>query len=286
MKREEINIRDPFVLVDEGKYYLYGTRSETAWTDAEGFDVYVSEDLENWTPAKEIFRRTPDFWATSNFWAPECIRIDESYYMAATFGGSTRKKGIQILKAASAEGPFVPLTKYPVTPAEWNCLDGTFYHEKNGAVWLVFSHSVPEEPRGAICAAPLNTSMTKFTSKPKILFYMATVSWAKPIPFAKAEFGVDGDAFFSDGPYLFTAGDGKLCMLFSSWSHHGYAMGIATSSDGTLTGQWLFSEVPILDGGGHGMIFSDKNGELLLTYHHPNEPKTEHPVFEPLKKYL
>ena len=35
MKREEINIRDPFVLVDEGKYYLYGTRSETAWTDAE-----------------------------------------------------------------------------------------------------------------------------------------------------------------------------------------------------------------------------------------------------------
>ncbi|MBD5492788.1 MAG: family 43 glycosylhydrolase [Lachnospiraceae bacterium] len=116
--------------------------------------------------------------------------------MAATFGGSTRKKGIQILKAASAEGPFVPLTKYPVTPAEWNCLDGTFYHEKNGAVWLVFSHSVPEEPRGAICAAPLNTSMTKFTSKPNILFYMDTVSWAKPIPFAKAEFGVDGDAFF------------------------------------------------------------------------------------------
>ena len=26
IKREEINIRDPFVLVHEGKYYMYGTR--------------------------------------------------------------------------------------------------------------------------------------------------------------------------------------------------------------------------------------------------------------------
>lgn len=29
MKRTEINIRDPFVLVHEGKYYLYGTRGAT-----------------------------------------------------------------------------------------------------------------------------------------------------------------------------------------------------------------------------------------------------------------
>ena len=29
MKTNEINIRDPFVLVHEGKYYLYGTRGET-----------------------------------------------------------------------------------------------------------------------------------------------------------------------------------------------------------------------------------------------------------------
>ncbi len=47
MKREDINIRDPYVLVDEGKYYLYGTRSETCWGEAFGFDCYVSDDLEN-----------------------------------------------------------------------------------------------------------------------------------------------------------------------------------------------------------------------------------------------
>lgn len=29
MHTSEINIRDPFVLLHEGVYYLYGTRSET-----------------------------------------------------------------------------------------------------------------------------------------------------------------------------------------------------------------------------------------------------------------
>ena len=31
MKFCDINIRDPFVLVENGRYYLYGTRGETAW---------------------------------------------------------------------------------------------------------------------------------------------------------------------------------------------------------------------------------------------------------------
>ncbi len=31
MKTTEINIRDPYILVHGGKYYLYGTRSATCW---------------------------------------------------------------------------------------------------------------------------------------------------------------------------------------------------------------------------------------------------------------
>ena len=29
MKTEEVNIRDPYILLHEGVYYLYGTRSAT-----------------------------------------------------------------------------------------------------------------------------------------------------------------------------------------------------------------------------------------------------------------
>ena len=40
MKVEEIKIRDPFVLLWQDTYYLYGTRSETAfYGQAYGFDV-------------------------------------------------------------------------------------------------------------------------------------------------------------------------------------------------------------------------------------------------------
>ena len=47
MKRTDINIRDPFVLVSGGTYYLYGTRSATCWGPADGFDCYVSGALGN-----------------------------------------------------------------------------------------------------------------------------------------------------------------------------------------------------------------------------------------------
>jgi len=48
MNLEKINIRDPFILINEGKYYMYGTRAETCWTSATGFDCYISENLESW----------------------------------------------------------------------------------------------------------------------------------------------------------------------------------------------------------------------------------------------
>ena len=45
MLLSEINLRDPYVLVHEGRYYLYGTRGATCWGPATGFDVYTGTDL-------------------------------------------------------------------------------------------------------------------------------------------------------------------------------------------------------------------------------------------------
>ena len=49
MKTDEINIRDPYILCDNGIYYLYGTRAETCWGKAEGFDCYKSKNLIDWS---------------------------------------------------------------------------------------------------------------------------------------------------------------------------------------------------------------------------------------------
>lgn len=68
MKNTEINIRDPFVLAENGTYYMYGTRAATCWMAATGFDCYVSEDMENWDGPYEVFRKPEDFWADMNCW--------------------------------------------------------------------------------------------------------------------------------------------------------------------------------------------------------------------------
>ena len=55
MKLCEINIRDPFILPYHEKYYLYGTRVTSPTQGLpEGFDVYVSDDLEEWSEPKCI----------------------------------------------------------------------------------------------------------------------------------------------------------------------------------------------------------------------------------------
>ena len=57
MKTEQINVRDPYVLLHGGTYYLYGTRSATCWGEADGFDCYTSSDLEHWEGPFEVFHR-------------------------------------------------------------------------------------------------------------------------------------------------------------------------------------------------------------------------------------
>lgn len=282
MKTQDILIRDPFVLTDEGRYYLYGTRSETAWTHGAGFDVYESEDLENWTGPVEIFHRPEGFWADKEFWAPECIRRDNRYYLIATFGTEGKPKGIQILESASPAGPFCLLTEEPVTPKEWNCLDGTVFTDHGGETWLIFSHGFPQEPEGAIAAAKLSSDMKKLVSEPATLFHAADAPWTRPIPFAKEEFGLDGDNYFSDGPYLFYNSTGRLCMLWSSWSERGYAMGISVSNTGMITGPWSHGEKAAFYDGGHGMVFTKPEGKSYVTWHAPNETLKEHPRFVPL----
>lgn len=124
MNLEKINIRDPFILIDEGKYYMYGTRALTCWTSATGFDCYISEDLENWNGPYEVFHKPEDFWADLNCWAPEVHKYNGSYYMFATFKDSQSHGGTAILKADHPLGPFIPHSEKQITPKDWECIDG------------------------------------------------------------------------------------------------------------------------------------------------------------------
>ena len=116
MKRTEINIRDPFVLAQDGRYYLYGTRGATCWGAADGFDVYVSRDLEEWEGPTVCFRNDGTFWADRNYWAPEVYARDGAYYMFASFKNEQRCRGTAVLRADSPLGPFRPHSDGCITP--------------------------------------------------------------------------------------------------------------------------------------------------------------------------
>ena len=126
MKRTDINIRDPYVLVEDGVFYLYGTRGKTCWGKADGFDVYTSRDLETWEGPFVCFHNDGSFWADRNYWAPEVHPWQGKYYMFASFKSEDRHRGTATLRADTPLGPVLPLSDGPVTPNDWECLDGTF----------------------------------------------------------------------------------------------------------------------------------------------------------------
>lgn len=275
-----MNIRDPFLLKHEGMYYLYGTRSATCWGNADGFDCYRSADLKNWEGPIEIFHRPEGFFADRSYWAPECVEKDGAFYLIATLGAAGIQKGIYILRSDSPAGPFTPYSRR-LTPESWACIDGTLYWEGE-TPWLVFSHSFEDSPDGDMCALALLPDLTGATGEPIKLFSAAEAPWAKPVPFAKAEFGMDGDVYFTDGPFLYKGKDGRLYMPWSSWAEGGYAVGVAISPSGKIAGPWQQEAQPLFPAnGGHGMLF-EENGSLMYVLHYPNTKYEEHPIFTPV----
>jgi len=280
MKTNEINIRDPYILYHQEKYYLYGTRSATTWGLADGFDCYVSKDMENWEGPIEIFHNNGDFWADRSYWAPECYYYQGAFYLVATFNSEDRNMGTQILIADSPIGPFKPHSDGPVTPKEWNCLDGTLYFSSNGTPYMIFGHSFEDNPNGEMCAIELSKDLRASVGEPKLLFEASKAPWSVPVPFAKQAFGIDGNVYFIDGPCLYRTESGKLLMLWSSWGAKGYAVGIACSDNEEIDGQWHHGETPFYgENGGHGMLFQDKGNNLIFALHYPNDLYKEKPQF-------
>lgn len=279
----EIRIRDPFVLADPDRacYFLYGTTGFGGAAAAWGFDVYRSVDLEHWEGPLPAFRPPPDFWATTQFWAPEVHRRRGRYYMFATFKAPGRYRGTQILAADRPEGPFLPLSSGPVTPPHWECLDGTFHLEEDGTPYLVFCHEWVQIANGAMCALPLLPDLTAAAGPPRLLFSAADAPWVRPCSGPAPGAGCPPfPNYITDGPWLHRGSTGRLFLLWSSTGPEGYAVGVAESSNGRLDGEWRHEPAPLFArDGGHAMIFRDLGGRLFLAMHAPNAAPDERARF-------
>lgn len=272
MKNNEINIRDPFVLCEDGKYYMYGTRAKNFGIKTSGFDVYISTDLENWSEPIECFNSEEHSMNLAVNWAPEVHKYKGAYYMFATFTReSNGLRGTFILKADSPLGPFTPHSKGVVTPVDWECLDGTLYLDKDGKPYVVFCHEHTQIIDGTICYAPLSDDLTQATGEAVTMFKASSPYWADKSKDEK-------EHRITDGPFMYRTKAGELLMLWSTFIKGQYAECLVRFTDGEL-GMSFEHLDPILDNdGGHGMIF--KGGDkLYLTFHSPNQTDYERPCF-------
>jgi beta-xylosidase len=269
----DLPIRDPFVVaVPEAKtYYMYGTRMRKA--DGPGFDAYVSADLKTWETVS-AFERPKDFWADRDFWAPEVHRHKGHWFLFASFKAPAVCRGTQILAADSPRGPFQPHSDGPVTPRDWECLDGTLFVDDAGAPWIVFCHEWLQVHDGEICATRLAPDLKAPADKPALLFKASDAPW----PAKKKD-------MVTDGPFLHRAKNGHLLMLWSSFGQGGYNLGVARSVSGKVTGPWTHDPEPLYRGdGGHGMLFTTFDGRLTLALHAPNGGGKERARFIPVRE--
>lgn len=277
LKREEIRIRDPFIYTDfENKcYYMYGTTNlvDSRIVARNTFSVYRTVDLENFEEPKVIFDGGKcGFWADQDFWAPELHKYNGKYYLFGSCKAENQHRATHIFVCDTPDGEFVPLTEKPITPSDWECLDGTFWVE-DGKPYIVFSHEWTQVGNGEICAMQLSEDLREAVGEPFLLFRASdnpNVSELKGYP----------DAYVTDGPFLYRE-DGKMKMLWSSFYQGRYLVLDAWSD--SLNGKWQHGGSRFDFDGGHAMLFEKLDGTKMISLHLPNKADMERAFFAVLE---
>jgi len=206
--------------------------------------------------------------------------FNDRYYMFASFKAPQRYRGTQILVSDHPSGPYEPLTDGPVTPDEWECLDGTLYIDDHGDPWIVFSHEWVQVMNGSIWAMRLSHDLKQAAGRPVFLFCASEAPWVYRPGWPETQGRHSFPTYVTDGPFLYRTTNGRLLMLWSSRGPSGYAMGIARSESGSITGPWTHEDTPLwAEDGGHGMVFRAFDGRLFVTFHRPNKTPHERPFF-------
>lgn len=251
-------LRDPFVLYENGIYYVYGT----------GWHCYKNSERTlsgHWERIEDFIVEEPSDYLDCP-WAPEVYKYNDSFYMFTTYrSDKTMRRGCAVFRSASPEGPFKLISDGHVTPEDWDAIDGSLYIDPQGQPWMVFSHewTSPDGLKGFFAAAKLSSDLTRFISEPVELFYPG---------------GIWSGADITDGCFMYTTRSGELLMLWSNFDiGGGYGVGVARSVSGGIEGPWIHDPLMLYSStfldrpdGGHGMIFTDTDGSMYMPVHTPN----------------
>lgn len=253
-----INLADPTIFLYQDTYYLYGTGNRN------GFKVYTSKDLRNWSIVENdnngYALHQDDSFGDRNFWAPQVFSFKDKFYMAYT-----ANEKIALAESSHPAGPFKQVNREPISSTQ-RMIDPYIYIDEDGKKYLY--HVRVANGGNRIFVGELKDDFSGLKEGTLRECIRGTDAWED----------IKNDEYdnwsVTEGPTVVKYND--LYYLIYSANHYRsphYAVGYATSS--SPLGPWKKAENnPVLsrdliqkNGTGHGDFFQSKEGEFYYIFH-------------------
>ena len=286
--RQDLRIRDPFILSHGGVYYLCGSGEE------KSLPLYRSTDLEEFEELPAIFTIEEDSWAEKDTWAAEIHAYMGKFYLFVSLLGKNGLRGTQVAVSDTPDGRYRPVKNAPITPESQSCIDATLFVDGD-TPYIAYSHDwpdnyLPEEGVhvGEIWAAEVTRDLSDIVGEPFLLFTSreAPLSAAAPNElFFEGEyariFGEHVIRFGSDAPFVQRLSSGALYLTWSPMLENNYVILSALSESGSIRGPWRHLDTPLYaENGGHAMFFTDLDGTRRACFHAPECAPHERATFK------
>lgn len=248
---------DPFILLDNGKYYHYATLSD------DGYPVSVSDDLVHWEQ-KGFCLRKEDVAGDKWFWAPEILKHNGKYYMAYS---ADRHLGIAV-----ADSPLGPFRQHSVGFLfDEEVIDGDFLEDDDGNVYLYY---VRCDDGNKIYGAKMTADLTATLPETEHILVVADCPWELHTPPCKTV----------EGPFVLKH-NGRYYLTYSANDYqdpcYGIGLAVAESPLGPYTKYGrnpILSKSERIQGTGHHSFTTSKDGQkLLCVYHRHKSTEAVHP---------
>lgn len=282
-------IGDPFVLYENGTYYMYATH------DNKGISFWKGSSPDKLKYAGICYPKEDSF-GYECFWAPEVVkRADGKFIMH--FTARDRKDGILRTGAAVADSPEGVFRDAVAGEAMFDIgtatIDASCLTDGDGKAYLFFvkdcsTNVINGVHTSQIFAAELSADLTKLAGEPVLIAEPSqkweTKSLPAPCMGLIEEFAQKGEktAFlWNEGPSVIKHG-GKYYLTYSAncYDSRFYSVGYAVAEN-PLGPYEKYENNPVmsyiegeLSGPGHNSFFKDEKGETLCAFHaHTNYGK-------------
>ena len=260
-EKREIFFADPTIYVDNGKYYLTGTKGSKG---PSGFSVLESKDLKTWSPPTEvgdsahmILTKGDQAFGTKGFWAPQLFKVDDTYYLSYTANEQT-----VLARSKTILGPYKQKKVAPIDGSEKN-IDPFVFKDDDGKYYL---YHVRFNNGNYLWVAEFDLKKGKIKPETLKKCFGQTEPWEATPNYRSAP--------IMEGPTVIKLKD-KYYLFYSAnhFKNIDYSVGYAVSD--SPYGPWVKQkDSPIIhrsivgeNGSGHGDLFEGLDGQLYYVYH-------------------